>query len=116
MQQQTSVAKAARSISVRRSTKRLPEVVRLKRVNLRSTLRSQLDRIVSVDFVKANGEQRTLIGRFGVKPTKGGVNRADRPDLPYVTLFDMQIKQYRNVNLDTVSQVRASGKVFVVID
>ena len=121
MQQQTSAAATTRSTDVRstparKAAKRTPEVVRLKRVNLKSVLRSQLDRFVSIDFVKLNGEARTLIGRLGVKSAKGGVNRADRDDLPYITLFDAQAKNYRNVNLETVSQVRASGKVYVVID
>ncbi len=94
-----------------------PEVVQLKRVNLRSLLEAQGDLIVSLDFIKADNTERTLTGRRGVTSyLKGGSNNVEAPNRPYITMFDLGLCQYRAVNLDTVSAVRAGGRVYDVID
>lgn len=124
MRQQTSVAptnflKAGKADTgaCKKASKAKPEVVQLSRVNLKTFLQSQLDRFVGIDFVKKDGSRRMLNGRLGVKSLlKGGRNKVEAIDRPYVTLFDAQLNQYRTVNLETVSQVRASGKVYDVID
>ena len=95
----------------------VPEVVQLNRVNLRTLVVSQMGRLVSVDYVKLDGELRTLTGRLGVKSyLKGGQNKVEAADRPYLTMFDIQLCQYRTVNLSTVSSIRASGKIYRVTD
>lgn len=93
------------------------EVVGLSRVNLRTFLDAREDKIVSVDFVKKDGVARTLTGRLGVKSyLKGGLNTVESYDRPYLTVFDLQICQYRTVNLSTVREVRSNGKTYRIID
>lgn len=93
------------------------EVVQLNRVNLRTFIVGQDGLFVSVDFKKLNGETRTLTGRLGVKSyLSGGQNKVESSDRPYLTMFDIQLRQYRTVNLSSVSEIRAEGKVYRVID
>lgn len=63
-------------------------------------------RIFSVTFVKANGEERKLIGRVGVKKfVKGTGGRYKPEDYDLITLFDMQKMAYRMVNLKTIKEL-----------
>ena len=92
-------------------------VTQLNRVNLRHLIDRQNGKFVSVDYRKIGGEKRTLTGRLGVKAfLKGGQNKVEAIDRPYLTMFDVKLAQYRTVSLDTVSEVRMGGKTYVVID
>ena len=91
------------------------EPVNLSRVNLKNFIESQDGRILSLDYIKVDGNKRKLIGRLGVKShLKGGINKVMRIDRPYLTMFDMQAKEYRTVRLDTVSSVRAKGVTYII--
>ena len=58
----------------------------------------------SVEFYKKDGTPRKLHGRLGVtKHLKGGTKGYDISNL--LTVFDMQIKKYRTVNLNTVTKL-----------
>lgn len=92
-------------------------VEKLNRVNLRSLIERQNGLFVSVDFKKRDGESRTLTGRLGVRSyLKGGQNNGMSDSRPYLTMFDIQLRQYRTVSLDTVQAIRAEGKTFEVAD
>jgi hypothetical protein len=115
------VQNPVRSNSGARSTMRVhenrQEVKLLNRVNLRSFLVRQHGKFVSLDFKKLSGEPRTITGRLGVVSyLKGGQNTVEADSRPYLTMFDIGLRQYRSVSLDTVSHVRALGYVWVVID
>lgn len=88
----------------------------IHRVNLREFLRSTGGKLVGIDFVKADGSDRFMIARLGVrKHLKGRVNTVEGTDRPYLTMFDMDVAGYRSVNLATVSCVRSSGRRYDVI-
>lgn len=111
-----AVCGAAQAVTSKKP-KEAAEVVQLNRVNLRSLIVGQDGLFVSVDFVKLDGTPRTLTGRLGVKSyLKGGTNKVEAADRPYLTVFDVQLRQYRVVNLSTVSEILAAGKVYRVID
>ena len=112
------VANAVRAPSADRTkAKKVVAEVQLNRVNLRTLVQCQNGRFVSIDFIKADGESRTLTGRLGVKtPLKGGRNLVEADARPYLTVFDIQLGQYRTVNLSTVTGLRAGGKKYCVID
>ena len=124
LQQQSSVATAthqnagnAVDLVTPRSTKAKPEVVLIHRVNLKTLLLQQDGRFVGIDFKKIDGQARMLNGRLGVKyALMGGENTVMSDERAYFTMFDIQIRQYRTVNLATVSGVRAGGKVYTVVD
>lgn len=64
----------------------------------------------SATFVKRNGEVRKMLCRVGVKRyLKGGQKKYDYDNL--MTVYDVKKKGYRTINLDTLMQVKANGKV-----
>ena len=67
----------------------------------------------SATFVKRNGEIRKMLCSVGVKKfLKGGQKKYDYDNL--LTVYDMHKKAYRTINLDTLMQLKAKGKVVKV--
>lgn len=92
-------------------------VVELNRLKLSGLLEKQQGKFVSIDFVKLDNTDRTLTGRMGVfKHSQGGENKVATPDRPYLTVYDVQAKGYRTVNLSTVHAIRAGNSVYRVVD
>lgn len=61
----------------------------------------------SVTFTKLNGEERKMVGRFGVtKHLKGGMSNALPQDW---VIYSVQDKGYRTVKTDNVKSVRIHG-------
>lgn len=85
----------------------------IKRNTLRAIALAQQGKIFTVTFIKKDGSERVLTGRLGVtKHLVGGENTvAHKPE--YLTVYDMQKGDYRNVNLDTVMSMRCNGKEYV---
>lgn len=93
------------------------EVKQLNRVNLRTFIVRQNGKFVSVDYRKIGGEKRTLTGRLGVTfCLKGGENKVEKDERPYLTVFDVKLGQYRTVSLDTVTEIRAQGFIYQIVD
>ena len=78
---------------------------------------------VSVDFLKKNGDPRTITGRVGVAKHTKGVGMAYNPaERGMVVIYETtksnrkndKDKGYRMVTLSRVTGVRANGKSFVV--
>lgn len=89
----------------------------LSRVNLKSFLIAQDGKFIGIDFVKNNGLARSLNGRLGVVyPLKGGENKSEQLANSYLTIFDVKAGGYRNINLETVSRLRAQHKVYDVLN
>lgn len=122
MQVQTANASTQTPASISRIAVKQPvkvqrEVKQLNRVNLRTFIVRQDGKFVSVDYLKIGGEKRTLVGRLGVKAfLKGGENKVEKDDRPYLTVFDIKLGQYRTVSLDTVTALRAQGCDYTIID
>lgn len=61
----------------------------------------------SVTFTKLNGEERKIVGRFGVtKHLKGGIRTALPGDW---VIYSVQDKGYRTVKQDNVKSFRIHG-------
>lgn len=88
-------------------------VIMARRSILRAIAIAQEGKIFTVQFIKKDGSERTLTGRLGVtKHLVGGENTvAHKPE--YLTVYDMQKGDYRNVNLDTVMSLRCNGKEYM---
>jgi len=87
----------------------------IARVKIDEILNKNGHKFVSVQFRKKNGEWRTMNGRFKVtKHLRGGVNKVVAPWNAYKTMYDVQAKGYRTLNLDTVTSVRAGGTDYFV--
>ena len=73
-----------------------------------SLINAQAGKVFTVTFVKKDGSVRTMNCRTGVyKNTKGGSNNLNPAQ--YITVYDMQQRSYRAVNVDTIMSVRAGG-------
>ena len=68
-------------------------------------------KFVTVQFTKKDGTERTLNGRGGVtRYLKGGKNTVQRNNS--LTLYEPKSKGYRNVNLDTITLIKAEGQTY----
>ena len=66
----------------------------------------------SATFTKKDGTTRKMLCRLGVKKyLKGGTKKYDTDRLNYLTVLDVKKKAYRTINLNTLKEVKAQGKV-----
>jgi hypothetical protein len=72
--------------------------------------------IVGAVFIKKDGATRTMSFRVDVKKNlKGGENKVERLDRPYLTVFDMQKNEYRTINLRTLKNITVDGVTYEVV-
>ena len=84
--------------------------------NAEKLINSTNGSIFSVDFRKVDGPMRHINCRLGVKKGLKGKGQAFEPsEYGLVTVFDMQKKAYRMINLDTMRRVTVDGKTFIVV-
>lgn len=70
-----------------------------------------------VSFTKKDGTHRDMVARLGVTRHLTGKGQKYSPqDHGLLTVFDVANKGYRNINLETLSQLRINGVVISVID
>jgi len=70
----------------------------------------------SVLFTKKDGQARLMDCRMGVKAYLNPNPSRPKPAMPenIVTVFDMQKKAYRHINIDTTITIKAEGSTFYV--
>ncbi len=88
----------------------------LNRETILAAIDSTKGRIFSVRFIKADGSIRKMICRTGVTShLRGGKsNHVNKPHLR--TVFDLEIGQYRAINIDTLLEMKAFGETFILRD
>ena len=71
-------------------------------------------KVFGVTFTKKDGTQRSMNARLGVTaPLKGGENNVAH--IPkYLTAYDMQKGNYRNINTETVTELRMGGMTYKI--
>jgi hypothetical protein len=58
-------------------------------------------------FIKKDGSERVMNARLGVKKyLKGGTLKYNPAEFNYVTVFDMGLKEYRTINIDTLKNLK----------
>ena len=73
-------------------------------------------RIFSATFIKKDGSIRTMRARKGVtKGLKGGQMKYTPLDKALMGVFDMDISEYRMVNLDGLIKFSANGIKYEVV-
>ena len=65
----------------------------------------------SITFVKADGSTRKMVCRLGVKQHGGG-KASDEFNYSLLTVYDVQKRGFRNINLETVQQYTVAGRTF----
>ena len=89
--------------------------VKISRKNLLEIIdRTAKSNFIGFTFIKKDGSERRLIGRFGVtKYLKGGKATLD-PNKFYI-IFDLQKKEYRSIDKSRILSVRLNGINYEVI-
>jgi hypothetical protein len=87
----------------------------LTKEQLRYIINNSKGKIMTIVFRKKDGELRTINTRTGVKQNITGKGLKYDPDTyGYIIVWDMQKKNYRTVNLDTVTTLKAMGKTYAI--
>lgn len=75
------------------------------------------NKIFSVEFFKKDGTLRKMTCRLGVKKGVTGKGMAYSPnDRQMLTVYDVQKKAFRMVNLNTLIKIKYRGKVLEIKD
>ena len=89
----------------------------IKREDILNLLKGNNNLIFSVVFLKKSGELRTMNCMLGVKKyLKGGKLTYNPKERNNLIVFDMQKKDYRTVNLDTLMTINMKGEDYYVTD
>lgn len=85
-----------------------------KREQIYNMIQETKGNFFTVDFIKENGEFRTMNGRIGVKKYLSNSGRKIKITHPLengkIRIFDTVKNFYRSINLDTVSRISYNGK------
>ncbi len=87
----------------------------VKREDVRELLETAGFTFVTVKFIKKNGEDRTLNGRLHVRKHLHGGKSTVQNHKNLITFYDVHKQGYRNVNLDTLYEVKVLGRTYEVI-
>jgi hypothetical protein len=88
----------------------------LSRFEALELLHNNYGKVFTAEFIKKNGETRKINCRLGVKKDlKGGTNPV-KNYLQYLTVYDMQKKGYRNINLGTLMLVKINKVCYTIND
>tara|TARA_S200002703_G_scaffold131032_1_gene118392 strand:- start:467 stop:748 length:282 start_codon:yes stop_codon:yes gene_type:complete len=78
-------------------------------------IKKQNNLIFEVKFEKKDGSIRDMNARLNVKKhLKGGTLTYDPSSKGYIIAFDMQKKQYRTINTNTLISLKAKGDTYLV--
>jgi hypothetical protein len=86
----------------------------IKRVRLEGFIRKLGGKIFTVEFTKKDRTKRKMNARLSVSKFVKGTGRSNGLSTPCIKVFDMQKHAYRQVNLNTVSSIKANGQSFKV--
>jgi len=76
-------------------------------------MKTSQGRFFTVSFMKKDNTERTINGRTKVtKNSKGGKNPAT--NLGYVSVYSTKEKGYRNVNSQTITNLKINGETYKV--
>ena len=96
-------------------TQRKHEV--LARVHAEKVINATNGKFFTAVFKKKDGTPRVMNARLGVTSyLQGGENKVVKPSNSYKTVYDIQAKGYRTLNLGTLQELRANGVTYKVVD
>lgn len=95
----------------------MKEISREEAMNMVLSIPHEENKIFSVTFVKrTNGETRHMVCRRNVKKhLKGGELRYSAKSKNLLPVFDVQKREYRMINCETITQVKIEGETYNVI-
>jgi hypothetical protein len=89
--------------------------MQLKLSEARDLIKSAKGKIFSATFVKSNGDIRIMTARTGVRKDLNGTGLRYNPvEHNLITVFDMNKRQYRSINIGTLLNLRMNGTLYNV--
>jgi len=83
--------------------------------DIQDSIKNSKGKIFTVTFIKKDGTQRVMNARLGVKAyLKGGELPYDPAKFNYLPVFDLRLKKYRILNLNTIQSLKVGGDVWKV--
>jgi hypothetical protein len=79
--------------------------------NLTQVIEQSRGKIFSVTFTKKDGTLRRMTARMGVTSKLRGGHNSNNAD-KYITVYDMVGRSYKNVNRETIREVKFGGRVY----
>ena len=95
------------------------ETKSISRVKAAQLMASTKGKYFSAAFRKKDGSLREMVSRTGVKKFRRTPDKksfASNLDNPYFLVFDVQICEYRVVNLETLYWVKSGGIKYIIND
>ena len=87
----------------------------IKRDKAINMIKQSEGKIFAVDFVKKDKTRRHMLCRRGVTSyLKGGELKYNPEEKALVVVFDMQKKDYRMINLETLFKMKMNHKTYFV--
>ena len=87
----------------------------ISRSDLITLLSQTKNSIFSVKFIKKDGTERKLTGRFGVKKHLKHEDRKPTVNTDkFFVIYDMVKKDYRAVNKETIFEAKIKGKNYII--
>lgn len=72
------------------------------------------NKFVSITFIKKNGAERKINGRFRCQvDTVGGINTTKHKE-NLITIRDVHARAYRNINVESIQRIAVAGKVYSI--
>ena len=88
----------------------------LDRTKVLDELNDNGGKFFSCVFTKADGTERLLHGRTGVKKyLKGGANKVQKKGNSLLTAWDRREEDYRTINLKTLSKLTVRGTSYRIV-
>jgi hypothetical protein len=70
-------------------------------------------KVFSAIFIKKDGSERKMVARTGVsKGVTGAGRKFDPADQNLLSVYDMQKRAFRFININTLKELKANHKVF----
>jgi len=94
------------------------DMIEVKLQEIQDVITNTNGKIFSARFIKKDGQERDILCRLGVKSYIKGTGKpsfALNKDNPYQLVFDLQKKQYRVINMDTLIQVKFNKKTYKAV-
>lgn len=84
-----------------------PSIKTISKAEAKYLIRSTRGKFFTVTFIKKDGSERVMNARLGVKAyLKGGELPYHPDDYNLIPVFDVQIKQYRMISVDTLKNIK----------
>ena len=94
--------------------------MKISKAKATDLIKGSKGKTISVTFIKKNGDKRMLNGRTGVyksknAPLKNVGMRYEPIQYGLVSIFDMQKRAYRMININTLIELKVAGTSYEVV-